>query len=89
MHITPRLGIAGCHCPCSPFGPKMECLDKVSSLGRGTLRDLQKYVKQYELKKERELFKTDGMTLKTVRAKISNVPSNSIGRIATAHIRSI
>jgi len=42
MHShTPVPVVGGRHCPLSPFGPKIECLDRVSCFGGGRVRDLQ------------------------------------------------
>lgn len=30
------------HCPLSPLGPRIECLERVSSFGGGRVKDLQK-----------------------------------------------
>ena len=43
---TPLLLTGGCHCPLSPFGPNIECLERVSSFGRRLLKDLQEASKQ-------------------------------------------
>jgi len=39
---TPLSLAGGCHCPFNPLGPRIECLERVSSFGRMRLRDLQK-----------------------------------------------
>lgn len=39
---TPLSMIGGLHCPFSPLGPRIECLERVSSFGGGRVRDLQK-----------------------------------------------
>jgi hypothetical protein len=43
---TPLSLIGACHCPESPCGPKIECLERVSSFGRIIFKDLQEASKR-------------------------------------------
>lgn len=42
---TPLSVEGGLHCPFNPLGPRIECLERVSSFGGGRVRDLQKFSK--------------------------------------------
>ena len=44
--VTHTLALVGSHFPLSPFGPNIECLERVSSFGWGKFKDLQEESKQ-------------------------------------------
>lgn len=50
-HHTALKLVGGCDGPRSPFGPNIECLERVSSFGGGILNDLEKQQTSKEMRK--------------------------------------
>jgi hypothetical protein len=55
---TPSLVLGGCHFALSPFGPNIECLERVSSFGRWKFKDLQEESKQAKPKRNEQYYST-------------------------------